>query len=253
MGGRFPLHLDTCMYVCYFNARYPFPHVRHLWPVAPAACRRAKGSSTRSLASASTSPARCRSCRRSRPSRCAARSPRRSSSRSAPWTSCRGARFSPTSTASPGGASATCGGRAFRSGRSGRSRSCPRAARDHPPRFVGLDGYGSALTVEDALADDVLIADRLDGAPLTGDHGAPVRLVSSKQYGYMNTKHLCRLVLHTASPPARATRQARARSCSRSSPRIPARGWSTKSATGTCRPGRCGSPTSGSSCRCWPP
>jgi DMSO/TMAO reductase YedYZ molybdopterin-dependent catalytic subunit len=69
--------------------------------------------------------------------------------------------------------------------------------------FVGLDGYGSALTIEDALADDVLIADHLDGAPLTADHGAPVRLVSPKQYGYMNTKHLCRLVLHT-SEPARA-------------------------------------------------
>ena len=66
--------------------------------------------------------------------------------------------------------------------------------------FVGLDGYGSVLTIEDALADDVLIADRLDGAPLTGDHGAPARLVSPQQYGYMNTKHLSRLVLHTREP-----------------------------------------------------
>jgi DMSO/TMAO reductase YedYZ molybdopterin-dependent catalytic subunit len=69
--------------------------------------------------------------------------------------------------------------------------------------FVGLDGYGSALTLEDALADEVLIADRLDGAPLSGDHGAPARLVSPQQYGYMNTKHLCRITLHT-SEPARA-------------------------------------------------
>jgi DMSO/TMAO reductase YedYZ molybdopterin-dependent catalytic subunit len=46
----------------------------------------------------------------------------------------------------------------------------------------------------------VLIADRLDGAPLSGDHGAPVRLVSPKQYGYMNTKHLCRIDLRTSEP-----------------------------------------------------
>jgi DMSO/TMAO reductase YedYZ molybdopterin-dependent catalytic subunit len=66
--------------------------------------------------------------------------------------------------------------------------------------FVGLDGYKSALTIEDALADEALIADRLDGAPLTGDHGAPARLVSPKQYGYMNTKHLFRIELHTREP-----------------------------------------------------
>jgi DMSO/TMAO reductase YedYZ molybdopterin-dependent catalytic subunit len=78
-------------------------------------------------------------------------------------------------------------------------RSKPQAETTHLV-FVGLDGYRSTLTVEDALADDVLIADRLGGAPLTGDHGAPVRLVSPKQYGYMNTKHLCRIELHTREP-----------------------------------------------------
>jgi DMSO/TMAO reductase YedYZ molybdopterin-dependent catalytic subunit len=66
--------------------------------------------------------------------------------------------------------------------------------------FVGLDGFRSTLTIEDALAPDVLIADRLDGAPLTGDHGAPARLVSPKQYGYMNTKHLSAIELHTREP-----------------------------------------------------
>lgn len=44
--------------------------------------------------------------------------------------------------------------------------------------FVGLDGYRSVVTIEDALADDVLIADSLNGQPLDADHGAPVRLVS---------------------------------------------------------------------------
>ena len=66
--------------------------------------------------------------------------------------------------------------------------------------FVGLDGYRSIVAVEDALADDVLIADRLDGQPLTPEHGAPVRLVSPDQYGFVSTKHLCRIELYPSEP-----------------------------------------------------
>jgi DMSO/TMAO reductase YedYZ molybdopterin-dependent catalytic subunit len=66
--------------------------------------------------------------------------------------------------------------------------------------FGGLDGHRSVVTVEDALADEVLIAERLDGRPLDGDHGAPARLVSPHQYGYMSTKHLCRIEVHTSEP-----------------------------------------------------
>jgi DMSO/TMAO reductase YedYZ molybdopterin-dependent catalytic subunit len=66
--------------------------------------------------------------------------------------------------------------------------------------FGGLDGYRSVVSIEDALAGDVLIADRLDGRPLDGDHGAPARLVSPGQYGFVSTKHLCRIELHTAEP-----------------------------------------------------
>lgn len=66
--------------------------------------------------------------------------------------------------------------------------------------FEGLDGYRAVVSLEDALADDVLIAERLDGRPLGGDHGAPARLVSPSQYGYVNVKHLCRIELHTAAP-----------------------------------------------------
>jgi DMSO/TMAO reductase YedYZ molybdopterin-dependent catalytic subunit len=60
--------------------------------------------------------------------------------------------------------------------------------------------FQSVLLIEDALAEDVLIADRLDGRPLEADHGAPVRLVSPSQYGYVSTKHLCRIDLHTSAP-----------------------------------------------------
>lgn len=66
--------------------------------------------------------------------------------------------------------------------------------------FGGLDGYRSVVTIEDALAPDVLIAERLDSRPLDSDHGAPVRLVSPSQYGLISTKHLCRIQLHTTEP-----------------------------------------------------
>lgn len=66
--------------------------------------------------------------------------------------------------------------------------------------FGGLDGYSSVVTIEDALGDDVLIAENLDGRPLDSDHGAPVRLVSPKQYGYISIKHLSRIEFHAAEP-----------------------------------------------------
>jgi DMSO/TMAO reductase YedYZ molybdopterin-dependent catalytic subunit len=66
--------------------------------------------------------------------------------------------------------------------------------------FRGADGFRSTLTVNDALENDVLLADQLAEAALTGNHGAPVRLVSPKQYGYKSTKHLCCIELHTREP-----------------------------------------------------
>lgn len=66
--------------------------------------------------------------------------------------------------------------------------------------FVGLDGFRSIVALEDALADNVLLADQLDGWPLTADHGAPVRLVSPDQYGYVSTKQLCRIELYRSEP-----------------------------------------------------
>jgi DMSO/TMAO reductase YedYZ molybdopterin-dependent catalytic subunit len=66
--------------------------------------------------------------------------------------------------------------------------------------FVGLDGFRSIVAIEDALADNVLVADQLDGRALPPDHGAPVRLVSPDQYGFVSTKHLCRIELYPTEP-----------------------------------------------------
>jgi len=66
--------------------------------------------------------------------------------------------------------------------------------------FCGLDGWRAVVAIDDALADDVLIAEHLDGRPLDSEHGAPARLVSPRQYGYLSTKHLSRIEVHTAEP-----------------------------------------------------
>jgi DMSO/TMAO reductase YedYZ molybdopterin-dependent catalytic subunit len=67
-------------------------------------------------------------------------------------------------------------------------------------RFAGIDGFRAVITLEDALNDDVMVADHLDGAPLSGYHGGPARLVSPSQYGYKSTKHLAAIELHTTEP-----------------------------------------------------
>lgn len=55
---------------------------------------------------------------------------------------------------------------------------------------TGLDGFAASLRLDDALADDVLLADSLGGAPLSVAQGAPVRLIAPAQYGYKSVKHL---------------------------------------------------------------
>ncbi|MEM7412314.1 MAG: molybdopterin-dependent oxidoreductase [Myxococcota bacterium] len=69
----------------------------------------------------------------------------------------------------------------------------PRARPKPDARLVVLrcqDGYSASLPLEDLLADDVLLADRLDGRPLDMAHGAPLRLVAPAHYGFKNAKHL---------------------------------------------------------------
>ena len=57
----------------------------------------------------------------------------------------------------------------------------------------GQDGYQSSLMLEDLLADDVLLADRLFDQPLSIEHGAPLRLIAPAHYGYKNIKHINRI------------------------------------------------------------
>lgn len=57
------------------------------------------------------------------------------------------------------------------------------------------DGYRTSLPLEDLLAPEVLIADRLNDAPLSNAHGGPLRLVAPAHYGYKSAKHLARIEL----------------------------------------------------------
>jgi DMSO/TMAO reductase YedYZ molybdopterin-dependent catalytic subunit len=69
--------------------------------------------------------------------------------------------------------------------------------------FRGLDRYRAIVCIDDALQKDVLLADQLDGKPLSLAHGAPLRLISPQQYAYISAKHLCAIEIHTSAPPAR--------------------------------------------------
>ena len=74
-----------------------------------------------------------------------------------------------------------------------RQLAVPRAHPRDDATFVilrGQDGYAPSLPLADLMADDVLLADRLDGEPLSIAHGAPLRLVAPAHYGYKNAKHL---------------------------------------------------------------
>ena len=72
-------------------------------------------------------------------------------------------------------------------------------------RFVLAMGYDDGWTTNvplvDLLAPDVLLADTHDGAPLTADHGGPVRLMVPRLYAWKSAKWLKRLVLADTDQP----------------------------------------------------
>jgi DMSO/TMAO reductase YedYZ molybdopterin-dependent catalytic subunit len=57
----------------------------------------------------------------------------------------------------------------------------------------GQDGARTGMLLDDLLGHDVLLADRLNGEPLSIDHGAPLRLIAPAHYGYKSAKHLAQI------------------------------------------------------------
>ena len=65
-------------------------------------------------------------------------------------------------------------------------------------RFViahAEQGFTTNLPLTELLQDDVLLADRHDGEPLTPDHGWPVRLVVPRRYFWKSAKWVRRIEL----------------------------------------------------------
>lgn len=57
----------------------------------------------------------------------------------------------------------------------------PRMRPDSAPGYLelrALDGFTTGLLLADALSSSVIVADRMQGEPLSLEHGAPLRLVA---------------------------------------------------------------------------
>jgi DMSO/TMAO reductase YedYZ molybdopterin-dependent catalytic subunit len=64
----------------------------------------------------------------------------------------------------------------------------------HALRFVSSEiPYDDYLTMRQALLSDVMLAYDMDHAPLARAHGAPLRLVMPRMYGYKGVKWLSRI------------------------------------------------------------
>ncbi len=59
------------------------------------------------------------------------------------------------------------------------------------------DGYTTNVALEEALKPDVLLVHQADGAPLTREHGGPVRMITPQLYGWKGAKWIKRIELLT--------------------------------------------------------
>jgi DMSO/TMAO reductase YedYZ molybdopterin-dependent catalytic subunit len=54
--------------------------------------------------------------------------------------------------------------------------------------FTGYDGYSTNVSLEQCLDDDVLVATRFDGEPVSREHGGPARVIIPKLYAWKGAK-----------------------------------------------------------------
>lgn len=63
-------------------------------------------------------------------------------------------------------------------------------------RFRSFDGvYSESMTLDQARADDVIVALQMYGKQVTHEHGGPVRMYSAPMYGYKSIKWLSEIEL----------------------------------------------------------
>jgi DMSO/TMAO reductase YedYZ molybdopterin-dependent catalytic subunit len=65
----------------------------------------------------------------------------------------------------------------------------------------GFDGYTTNLPLEALLDDDVLIAHRVFGEPLSQDHGWPARMVVPARYAWKGAKWISAIEFHETDRP----------------------------------------------------
>lgn len=65
----------------------------------------------------------------------------------------------------------------------------------------GFDGYTTNLPLEALLDDDVLIAHRVFGEPLSMEHGWPARMVVPKRYAWKGAKWISGIEFHEKDRP----------------------------------------------------
>jgi DMSO/TMAO reductase YedYZ molybdopterin-dependent catalytic subunit len=69
-------------------------------------------------------------------------------------------------------------------------------------RYRSFDGtYSVNMTLEQARAQDVIVALAMYGKPVTHDHGGPVRIYSGSMYGYKSTKWLSEIEVTSNDDP----------------------------------------------------
>jgi DMSO/TMAO reductase YedYZ molybdopterin-dependent catalytic subunit len=54
--------------------------------------------------------------------------------------------------------------------------------------FTGYDGYSTNVPLSKCLDDDVLVATRFGGEPVTREHGGPARIIIPKLYAWKGAK-----------------------------------------------------------------
>ena len=69
-------------------------------------------------------------------------------------------------------------------------------------QFRSFDGvYTECLTMDQAMRSDVLVADTMESAPVTRNHGGPVRMLVAPMYGYKSCKWLDTIELTAGVEP----------------------------------------------------
>ncbi len=67
--------------------------------------------------------------------------------------------------------------------------------------FTSYDGYSTNVPLERCLDDDVLVATRFDGEPVSREHGGPARVIIPKLYAWKGAKFVAGLTFLARDKP----------------------------------------------------